>query len=479
MTIIRKVVPLQVEQLADNRTRVTAATNQLARDGHVVEPAGLQTENFLRCGTILFDHDSKMPVAKPVAATVSPDGTSLSVDLEWAPPEICDQADRIRGLVKAGIIRAVSIGFDPIDMEPLDAKKPRGGQHITTAELLELSFAPVPADTGAVVTQRSDQEQTPMPEPRTPTVSKTHAKLTRALERAPKTPVLKRGLYEVASLAYVLESLGYAVSVAEWEADLEGDGSEVPAMLVEALQAAAKAFLAMAPEEVAELLARFAEDDEAAETIEHGLSDTERKFIGRGKTPQCRAWRRGVALARAGRALSSANEKLLDQASDHCDRAMKHHKALGDNNQGVADQVEACRSLNGKAAKATSDASQAVADAQAEPEKAPAHLKRAAKALKGAQGNLEDLTTAHSDAADRCQDVGDSHNGIGRSIKSAQRCMRSVVEGSTGANDDEDNKAVQKSGGTGEDDGTASERSADADRRRRQRDLLELCGVEH
>jgi len=142
-------------RLPENRTKVIASTNDLARDGHVVEPTGLQTTNFLRTGTILFDHDSSTPVGKPVAAVPSADGKRLEVEIEWAPEGISEAADRCRGLVKAGIIRAVSIGFMPTELEPLDPKDPWGGQHIKEADLLELSFVGVPADTGAVVTQRA------------------------------------------------------------------------------------------------------------------------------------------------------------------------------------------------------------------------------------------------------------------------------------------------------------------------------------
>lgn len=143
----------------DNRSKFIAATNQLARDGHILEPRGMSTENFLRSGTILFNHRSDTPVATPVSAAINSDG-ELEIEVEWPPAGVSEDADKVRGLVKAGVLRAGSVGFDPIDMTPLDPKRPYGGQHITRSELLEFSVVCVPADTGAVVTQRNQETST-------------------------------------------------------------------------------------------------------------------------------------------------------------------------------------------------------------------------------------------------------------------------------------------------------------------------------
>lgn len=294
------------------------------------------------------------------------------------------------------------------------------------------------------------------------------AKHARALDRAAKAPLFKRGLYEVANLAYMLEQFGYAHACSEWEAEIEGDESPVPAMLGEALVKFGEAFIAMSKEEVTELLAgKDLEIDDEAIVVE------ERAFVAAAKSPRARAWRQGIAMARAGKALSASNGKKLEDAQGHHDRAMKHSKTLGEHHDAVGGHMDAITAAQEKAQQAQADTGEALDAAKKEPNKADEHLKRAAKANKALGGHLDDATAASSDFKDRHADVGDAHAAIGRSIKSAQRCVRAVVEGSTPGAEDGDTKEVQTSAGTGESEGSKGDRSYDY--RRRQSDLLGLA----
>ena len=60
-------------------------------------------------------------------------------------------ADEFCGLCKAGVLRALSVGFDPIEYKPNKA----GGYDYDRWELLELSVVAVPANPGATVFARS------------------------------------------------------------------------------------------------------------------------------------------------------------------------------------------------------------------------------------------------------------------------------------------------------------------------------------
>jgi phage head maturation protease len=51
----------------------------------------------------------------------------------------------VKKLLEEDILRAVSVGFQPLDYEPMDEKDPWGAWHIKSAELYEISVVAVPA----------------------------------------------------------------------------------------------------------------------------------------------------------------------------------------------------------------------------------------------------------------------------------------------------------------------------------------------
>jgi HK97 family phage prohead protease len=144
-----------VESLGEREVGIICSTAELARDGHVIEQSGIKLANYRKNPVVMWDHDTTQP-AVGVCTSIGLQSGSLAARIEFAPEGASNLADEICGLVKAGIVRGVSIGFDPIDAVPLDPNKgSRGGLRITESELFEISFCNIPVDTGAGVVARS------------------------------------------------------------------------------------------------------------------------------------------------------------------------------------------------------------------------------------------------------------------------------------------------------------------------------------
>jgi hypothetical protein len=113
---------------------------------------------ILRSGVELSD-GRQCAVGDVVRVAANDDSAAFCGELrgtaEFPPIGVSAQADEVCGLVKSGVVSSLSVGFDILDSTPLDPKQPRGGLRISRADLLEISLVSVPADSGALITERS------------------------------------------------------------------------------------------------------------------------------------------------------------------------------------------------------------------------------------------------------------------------------------------------------------------------------------
>lgn len=97
-------------------------------------------KNFQSNGIILFNHDRNNPIGRAVKVEKRDDGLFVKAKISDSDhPEV----SRIRDLVKDGVLKTFSVGFDPkrMDEEDIDGKKVNV---IKEAELLEISIVSLP-----------------------------------------------------------------------------------------------------------------------------------------------------------------------------------------------------------------------------------------------------------------------------------------------------------------------------------------------
>jgi len=120
------------------------------RMGDVVEPAGWQLDRLKSDPLVLFNHDRNQIVGRWTDVRVK--GGNLVGRIVWTTSDKWPMAQYIRDLVREGILRTVSVGFQPIEKQPLtkDADKTFGPFRFTKSQLLECSLVSVPANPNAL-----------------------------------------------------------------------------------------------------------------------------------------------------------------------------------------------------------------------------------------------------------------------------------------------------------------------------------------
>jgi hypothetical protein len=155
-TMVRKFYSADVVvdgALGPRQIRVVANSGQSDRVKDVLVAKGCKLDNYLRNPIVLAQHNPENPVGN-FAPEIK--GERVEGVLTFAPAGISAKADEYCGLYKAGVLKTVSVGFQPIDSAP----NKDGGELFKEWELLELSCVSVPCDPGALTIARSLETKT-------------------------------------------------------------------------------------------------------------------------------------------------------------------------------------------------------------------------------------------------------------------------------------------------------------------------------
>jgi HK97 family phage prohead protease len=112
---------------------------------------GWDLTNFQKNPIALFGHRSDFPIGKWKNLRV--EAKQLRGELELAPKGTSDRIDEIRALIENDILRAVSVGFKPIETRP--RPETDYGVFYVRSELVETSLVSVPANPNALAVAKS------------------------------------------------------------------------------------------------------------------------------------------------------------------------------------------------------------------------------------------------------------------------------------------------------------------------------------
>lgn len=141
-----------------------ASTPGVDRDRDRVLPFGADLTNFAKNPILIFGHNYEDPwsiIGRAAETMVGADGVRFRPELRQ-PANDADPMNIIRLLWEQDLLRAASIGFNPMEWKENEF----GGRDFTRWELLEISLVPIPANADALrLAAKAVNDEAPTPEP--------------------------------------------------------------------------------------------------------------------------------------------------------------------------------------------------------------------------------------------------------------------------------------------------------------------------
>jgi len=140
-----------IKKNADETYTFIGSDETLDRDGEIIKVDGWQLGNYKKNPVILWGHNHAIPAIGKAEKVYKEDG-KLKFKVRFARKGTYDLADTIRSLVDDGILKSVSVGYNPLERDyPSDNEKGKPRVVTTKAELYELSIVNVPANQNALL----------------------------------------------------------------------------------------------------------------------------------------------------------------------------------------------------------------------------------------------------------------------------------------------------------------------------------------
>ena len=153
ISIVAKTIRAGVPSRDGGGLSILVSDNSVDRVGDIIEPKGWRLGNYQKNPVWLVDHD--YAVASIVGRGGNPRtmSTGLVLNFSSAPLNTSPAVDLVIGLLDAGMLHAVSVGFLPFRWEKILDRKGEwtGGFRYLDQDLLEVSWVAVPANPNATL----------------------------------------------------------------------------------------------------------------------------------------------------------------------------------------------------------------------------------------------------------------------------------------------------------------------------------------
>lgn len=160
--MIRKTCITKIGDTGDRTLEAAISTISVDRDGDVLLPSGVRTDEYKANPVVLLGHDAgSLPIGKATGLQRTPNAVLAEMQFAERPAAHPDAAewvpDTVYDLFRQGVLNAFSVGFT-IDKARAATKKDvrrfgdRVRRVVTDWNLLEFSVVTIPANQDALVT---------------------------------------------------------------------------------------------------------------------------------------------------------------------------------------------------------------------------------------------------------------------------------------------------------------------------------------
>lgn len=282
-----------------------ASSESVDSDGEVITSDAMRAAlpDYMKFANIREMHQAKA-AGVAVAAEVQSDGKT------FLRAHIVD-SEAVKK-IKAGVYKAFSIGGRVQKYDPADKNR------IIAIKLSEISLVDRPANPEAVMTCWKGD----------------------GLDQAPESVAsveARKGMWTLARLAELIESLSCIQADSAYEAEWEGDNSKVPGALKDALAQLANVFAAMSEEELSELQAK---GKAAKSTLTKGETMTT-ETAANGTQAEVKQEAAGAEIAKVAAAGDGETLQKLDTIAETVKALLKASEAQAAENTALKKRLEA------------------------------------------------------------------------------------------------------------------------------------------